>query len=380
MKRKNEAYWNASQQRWQINVQSDGVRKTFVSSKAFSKPTNKKGKLEAERKADKWLESRLTGENTRCSVLLDRYAEDVKSRTGTDNYIQTEKHIRLYIKPVIGHIKISNLTPGNLQDVLNKARGHGKGNTGQMLSKKTLMGIRGTMMSFLKYCRMHNYSTLFVEGLQIPSGAKRSKKTILQPDALKILFSDDLTLWRGKWRPEPFIHAYRFAVLTGFRPGELIGLQRRDVKDGNYQIRRSINRHDETTEGKNQNAIRSGVLGALAMTELEQQTAQLRAAGIVSPYIFPDTDGGSMKQQTYYKHWKRYCESHGFEEGTTPYELRHTWCSVNDELPDGLKKMVMGHSKSMDTNGVYGHQKKGDMEKAAAYNDAAFAPLIKAAN
>lgn len=34
----------------------------------------------------------------------------------------------------------------------------------------------------------------------------------------------------------------------------------------------------------------------------------------------------------------------------------------------------------MDTNGVYGHQKKGDMEKAAAYNDAAFAPLIKAAN
>ena len=32
----------------------------------------------------------------------------------------------------------------------------------------------------------------------------------------------------------------------------------------------------------------------------------------------------------------------------------------------------------MDINGVCGHQKKGDMEKTA-FNDAAFAPLIKAA-
>ena len=379
MKRKNEAYWNASQQRWQINVQQDGVRKTFVSSKALSQPKNKKGKLEAERKADKWLESRVTGENTRCSVLLDRYAEDVKSRTGTDNYIQVEKHVRLYIKPVIGTIKIGKLTPGDLQDVLNKAKSNRLRAPGKELSKKTLQGLRTTIMAFLKYCRMHNYTTLFVEGLTIPSGAKRSHKTILQPDALTMLFTDDTTLYRGKKRKEPYIHAFRFAVLTGFRPGEIVGLMHKDISGSTYHIRRAINRHNEITDGKNQNAQRSGTLGELASHVLDQQAAYMRSRLIVSPYIFPAEDGAAMTQQTFYRHWKRYCASHGIEEGTTLYELRHTWCSVNDDMPDGLKKLVMGHSKSMDTNGVYGHKKKGDMERAASFADSAFAPYVKIA-
>ena len=34
-----------------------------------------------------------------------------------------------------------------------------------------------------------------------------------------------------------------------------------------------------------------------------------------------------------------------------PYELRHTYVSVNDEMPTGLKKQVVGHSRSMDTEG-----------------------------
>lgn len=49
--RKNEASWIESRGRWQINVQSDGERRTFSSSIA-----GKKGKIAAEKKADAWLE------------------------------------------------------------------------------------------------------------------------------------------------------------------------------------------------------------------------------------------------------------------------------------------------------------------------------------
>ena len=376
-KRKNEAYWNASMNRWQIHVQADGTRKTFVSSKANSKPTCKKGKIEAERKADKWLEAHTISGTTRCSVLLDLYVEDVKARTGTSNYVQVEKFCRLYITPVIGRVRIADLTEGHLQSVLNKARGHGKGNEGEYLAEKTLKGIRATMMQFLRFCRRYRYTALHVEGLTIPSGAKRSQRTILQPEDLTTLLTDATTLYRGKPRPEPFIHAYRFAAATGLRPGELLGLQRRDIKNGIYSIRRSINEYGETTDGKNENARRAGALGKVASGILEDQKAALRERGIVSPYVFPDTDGGPLSQKKYYAHWKKYCEYHGITEGATPYELRHTWCSVNDEIPDTLKKMVMGHSKSMDTNGVYGHIKRGDLEKAAAFTDEAITPYLK---
>ena len=46
-------------------------------------------------------------------------------------------------------------------------------------------------------------------------------------------------------------------------------------------------------------------------------------------------------------------------------------------MPDYLKKMVVGHSKNMDTNGTYGHKKAGDLDKAAGYIDDAFSKYVK---
>lgn len=57
--RKNEASWIESRQRWQIKVQQDGVRKTFTSVLP-----GKKGKADAERQADRWLEDSTTAERT----------------------------------------------------------------------------------------------------------------------------------------------------------------------------------------------------------------------------------------------------------------------------------------------------------------------------
>ena len=50
MKRTNTAKWIESAHRWQINVQKDGVRKTFVSAKP-----GRTGQREANAKADAWL-------------------------------------------------------------------------------------------------------------------------------------------------------------------------------------------------------------------------------------------------------------------------------------------------------------------------------------
>ncbi|MEG1758757.1 MAG: hypothetical protein RR235_09975, partial [Oscillospiraceae bacterium] len=95
--RKNEAAWVDSRKRWQINVQSDGERKTFSSS-----TSGKKGKIEAERKADRWMESHLADENCRINILFDKYYEKLKLTTSKSHYLQYEKYIRLYAKPIIG--------------------------------------------------------------------------------------------------------------------------------------------------------------------------------------------------------------------------------------------------------------------------------------
>lgn len=83
-----------------------------------------------------------------------------------------------------------------------------------------------------------------------------------------------------------------------------------------------------------------------------------------------------ITQQNFRRGWQRYCAYNGIENARTPYEMRHTFVSVNVVMPEGLKKMVVGHSANMDTEGTYSNKKKGDMEKAADYINDAFDKIL----
>lgn len=362
--RKSEAIWIESRKRWQINVQANNERRTFTSS-----VSGRKGKIAAEKKADVWLEQQLVGEGTRCEVLLDKFFEHKKITTSKANYRQIESYIRIHIKPIIGMKKIGRITENDLQHVIDQAFAAG-------LSRKTLNNIRATLHAFFKFCRKEQCTALFPENLEIPKNAKRSKKKIAQPSDLKILFSDSQTRYRGKVVEDWYIHAYRFALLTGLRPGELLGLRWEDVQGDRVMVRRALNDDGDITEGKNDNAQRPLSIQGMARVELDAQQKMLRQAGIVSECVFASPEASFTRQERYRQAWKRYCRYHGIQE-ITPYEMRHTYVSINGEMPDGLKKQALGHSANMDTEGIYGHTKSGDLERIAAYSDDAIRKIIE---
>ena len=290
----------------------------------------------------------------------------MKLRTGKDNHLKTVSVGDNYIKPAIGHRKISALTEQMLQDIIDGAAS--KGVNGKPLSKKSLMNLKAEIMAFLKYCRKSNATALYPESLTIPVGAKKVGKTILQPEQLKILFTSDLTTYRRKLQRDPNIHAYRFSALTGLRPGEIIGLRWEDVGNGFVDVKRSINRFGEETDGKNENAIRRVYFGIHAQSVIDEQPN-------TSEWVFPI---GTLKR--YETALKRYCECNGVIPAVTPYELRHTFVSVAKQLPDGQVKSIVGHSQSMDTFGIYGHEVQGEGLQTAAALDELFNALFKAQN
>jgi hypothetical protein len=49
-------------------------------------------------------------------------------------------------------------------------------------------------------------------------------------------------------------------------------------------------------------------------------------------------------------------------------------------MPIELLKSVVGHSASMDTIGVYGHELEGEKQLAAQYVDSAFGKLLDKSN
>ena len=61
----------------------------------------------------------------------------------------------------------------------------------------------------------------------------------------------------------------------------------------------------------------------------------------------------------------------------TPYELRHTFFSVNKEVPKELVKMVGGHSDEFDTFGTYGHRLEGELTRAAELINDAYVDILR---
>lgn len=353
MLRKNEAVWIEKNNRWQIKVQKDGERKTFYSSLA-----GKKGKIEAEHKADAWLENLSDVSAPRFGMAFDDYLKYRKEFVSENMYINDKSIYENWIKKELQHRRIESLTLQDMQDCIDKAF-KSKG-----LARKSLQNIRGVFTSFYKYCYKRKYRMENPQFIEIPRSAESKGKKILQPADVKKLFLEDTYKTHNKTELCFFIYAWRFLVVTGLRRGELCGLKVSDIKDGVISVKRSINERNQLTKGKNENAIRQFILTKQAIDVLKGQKKMLFDKGITSIWLFPSETGEMLQPRHFYKLWKSYSKQHGMD--CSLHELRHTFISnAKADVPVQLLKSTIGHSASMDTYGQYGHEVDNDMKRTA---------------
>ena len=222
---------------------------------------------------------------------------ELKLTTSRSNWEPIQSRWNVWVRPVIGRRRVGDLTEQQLQAIINKGFAGG-------LSKKYLSNMCTDLTMFCKWLRLSKMSTLRPEELHVPKGARSKEKEILQPEDLRTLFEVDTTILDGKLIEDPYVNAYRFSVVTGLRPGELIGLSWKDVKGGRVKIRRAINTRGEETRGKNDNAVRAFALTDSAAAILQ---AQKKLTG-GQESVF-----GISCEDTYRKYWRRYCEANGLQ-------------------------------------------------------------------
>lgn len=332
--------WNAKRKRWEVKKQLNGERKTFVSSKP-----DKPGFNECKRKAEAWaMGSQL--KRKRLGDVWPKYLENVQVRGGGANYRQKETYGRLYILPALRHKVVSTITDQDWQDVVDGA--YKKGANGKPLSKKTLTTLRGVVTDFSTWAKKSRLMEQRPE-LYVPKRAKTQEHVILTTDQIKTLFADD------HW----YINAWRLMVVLGLRPGECLGLKKKDVTGDYLVIRRSINNDNEVTPGKNANARRRFFLPPIAKQIIQAQLGRLYA----SVWLFPDRLMQSPHPNAVYSAWRRWATHKGIQ--CSMYELRHTHASyLKHWLKMDQKKRGMGHSESMHTE-IYEHEYDGELEEIA---------------
>ena len=342
----NEAVWLEKYNRWQIKVQKEGVRKTFYSS-----ASGKKGKIECEQKADKFLSNGIVTDNIRFEKAYNQFLEYTASHTGTGNIKKHTSIGNTWLLPDLKHKKVSAITNVSWQTCIDKAYKAGR-------AKKTLENIRASITAFRSYCQRAGIEVLPVYDITIPDNATVKEKIILQPDELKHVMSlND--------KADNYIYAYQFFIVTGLRPGELCGLKTADISDNVIHIKRNYNEYGEFTRGKTKKANRKFILSNVALEVLNRQNELKKRMGIISPFVFPNLfTNEALRSLNLSKHWRKFRDK--LEIKSTLYELRHTFVSINKAyVPEELMKLIVGHTKNMDTYGVYGHLVSGEIEKAS---------------
>lgn len=364
-KRRAEAIWIESGAYWLIKVQKDGIRKSITSH-----IKGRKGKHEAEAKADDWLANNQ--DDMRFSKAWDLFMDDQMQRTSAANWKKHEQYYENYIKPNVGARKLSAITPVIWQSCINAAASKG-------LSRRTCVNIRASITCFLKYAHRARWKVQRLEDgdLFIPrQAAPEKQKNVLQPDAIRLLFEDPRIVRYNKKVIAQYSYAWQFLVATGLRRGELCGLRHEDICGNILSVKRSINNDLEVTVGKNDNARRTIELSNVAMRILEKQREMLKSMSVISPWVFPDMHGERTVPNHLYDQWKTWCAQNNLK--LSLHELRHTFVSVNKaDLPLELMKSTVGHSSTMDTYGVYGHQIEGEMHRAAVIVDSVFDRILE---
>ncbi len=362
-----KAYYDDSRKRWVIDAQKDGVRKIFTSTKK-----GLSGKREVISRYEAW---RDYGDSTPAPISVEKavnlFLEDVCTRYGKDSesYRSAEIYTRVYILPAFRHKPIANVKLSDWQSLINNARPHS--NQTEVLSKKTLKNLRSVINRLQKFCYNNYYTEAWRGELYIPEGHPIIGKEILQPADIRRLFEKS-NLW---YHP-----CFLVMLLCGLRSGEVLGLQVNDVKDGIIHVRRAINDSNQITTGKNKNAIRDVPAPKQALEIIENTIKRNVACGLRTEWIFCGYSGEHGNQSTMRTQW--YILKRERNLPGCPYSLRHTFVSIvsaQSQISEGNLKMLLGHSKDMDTYGVYAHTVDSQLQKISAEIDHTFDKIRKAA-
>ena len=337
--------------KWIVDIVLDGKRKQFSSTLPKAA-----GRRAVREKALIYLEKATDKEAVKFSDVWDLYLSDYLRRHGENEQIRQIRTLgTLFLLPKLAKRPTGKISVDDWQSILNDAKPQ-KGN--KPLSKKYLMNIKSVIASFCRWAVPHGYMSISPsDALYVPASAVRGTRSILQLDDVSRLFSKRTGLW--------FERALLVEVLTGLRPGEVLGIQRQDIKGNALSICRAINARGIVTEGKNRNARRVIVCPPEVMeliTEQEKATERLR-----SPWLFCNKIGDKPSQAQLRRAWKRLIKAHDLPEDTSPYSLRHTFFTHTEAyLPDRIIKQVFGHSDRVDSHRLYGmHTIDGEAAEAA---------------
>ena len=282
-----------------------------------------------------------------CNLWLKEFCGSMKYKTISTH----SSHIRNHIIPVLGKIKLSKLSPTQIQLFYNNLN----------LSASTIHSIHGTLSSLLSDA---------VELGYIPfNNASKAKapppKTTINP-----LSDDEIKAFLSELEHETYAALFKTILFTGLREAEAIGLTWDciDLNNKTLRVYRQLQLQKlpvgftfiPTKTNKSRLIPLSDYLCSI-FQDLSQNIPNpppdsWQANHPKDQLVFLTTKGNPILPRTIYAHFKKITTKIGIENARV-HDLRHTFATISFQNGDDIKTVQqnLGHSNASTTLNVYAH-------------------------
>jgi integrase len=291
------------------------------------------------------------------AVHLDRWLEDiVRPRVKPATFRSYTLLARLYIKPALGSIRLTKLTPGDLQALYGALSKRG-------LSASTVSRVHAVMRSSLRHALDTGLVHRNVSQAARPPAVRREEMQVLDRDQARAL----LAAARGG-RMEALL---TLALATGMRQGELLGLRWEDVNldTGTVRVVRQLGTDGTFSNPKSRQSVRTVDINPSTVAALRaQKIRQLETRAILGQRYqsqdlvfctvrpWPEPAGSPLG----YRNVDRELKALLSRAGLPPirfHDLRHTAATLMllADTPLHVVSRRLGHASIVLTGNTYAH-------------------------
>ncbi len=331
--------------------------------------TARQAEKEIQRQAilfeDKCLKGQITA-NVKFEDFAEQWFEEYAKLNLRNTSYEKMKQLPPRVYPAIGHLRIDKITGRHIQQFINDLALNGKNKkNGKPLSRKTVIHHLNFISNVFGYAiKMNMLNDNPCRNVTIPKGEKKEKQIYTLEEIAQIFeLLDDEDV------PTKYRVFIKLAVYSGFRRGELLGLEWKDVnwesnlisvrRTSNYTAERGT--YTDTTKTKmSQRTLKfpDYVMDLLRELKAEQESEAVKLGNqwIDHDRLFTKWDGSPMGNCTPYSWFRKFCVRNNIRFCDL-HSLRHFYASalINEGVDAAAVSGALGHSVISTTTSIYCH-------------------------